>query len=140
MRRIEATRKQQIGLICLILLAIGCSFPTAMSGKTLGGLFWLGAAFLSLAMGITRLQVLAKPSLILMLLFAASFFIPVEVVVARGQTFYISWRPCKVMGQRSYNAHPIPLDGRTHVIVRGCCAPIGVEPSRVVKVCIPERK
>ena len=140
MRRIEATGRQHLGLICLILLTIGLSFPLAMSGKALGALFWLAAAILALAMGITNLQILAKPTLVLTLLFAASFAIPVEVVVVRGQSFGISWRRCEVVGVRSYIRNPTPPDPMTHVIVRGCVTPHGVEPSRVVRICLPERK
>lgn len=111
-----------------------------MSGKALGALLWLGASLLALVMGITRLQLLAKPTLVLTIFFAASFFVPVELVIARGQSFGISWVRCEVVGLRSYIEQPKSADDTTYVIVRGCVSRTGVEPSRVVKICIPKRK
>jgi hypothetical protein len=140
MQRIESTRKQHVELICAILLATASSFPIAMSGKALGAALWLGAALLALAMGVTRLEVLVKPTLALVVLFAASFLIPVELVVVRGQSFGIGWARCEVVGLRSYNEHPNPSDETTYVIVRGCVSHFGVEPSREVKICVPETK
>jgi len=139
MRRIESTRKQQVVMICATLLAIGSSFPIAMSGKALGAFLWLGASVLAFVMGVTRFQALAKPTLILMLLFAATFVIPVELVLARGRPYGISWARCEVVGLRSYIDRPISSDDTTHVIVRGCVPLLGIEPSRVVKISVPSR-
>jgi hypothetical protein len=139
MKRIETTRRQQIILVCLTLLAIGSTFPFAMSGKTLGTLLWIGASVLALVMTITRVQVFAKPTLVLMLLFVASFFVPVEIVVARSQSLDISWVHCEVVGLRSRIEQHKP-DETTHVIVRGCVPLLGVEPLRVVRISVPEKK
>jgi hypothetical protein len=140
MQRIESTRKEHVVLICAILLATASGLPIAMSGKALGAVLWLGAALLALAMGITRLQVFIKPTLALVVLFAASFLIPVEIVVVRGQSFGIGWACCEVVGPWSYIEHPKPPDETTYVMVRGCVSHFGVEPSRVVKISLPEKK
>ncbi len=140
MKQFESTRKQQIILLCVTLLAIGSSFPIAMSGKALGVLLWLVASAVALGMGMTRWQVLAKPTLALTLLFAVSFFVPVELVVARGHRVGINWSRCEVVGIWSYIDRPKEADQKTYVIIRGCCPILGVEPSGVVKISIPERK
>ena len=90
-------------------------------------------------MGITRLQILAKPTLVLTLLFGASFFVPVDVVVARGRLCGISWVRCEVVGHRPTFYPAKSLDETTYVIVRGCVPLIGIEPLRVVKISIPDR-
>jgi energy-coupling factor transporter transmembrane protein EcfT len=140
MKRIEGTRKQQAVLICGILLVIAVSFPIGTSGNALGALLWLGASFLGLMIGITRLLAFAKPMVALIVLFVASFFIPVEVVVARGEPLAVRWMPCEVVYER---AHPVPLeapDEKKYHVVRGCNMPFGVEPTHVVKISIPKGK
>ena len=140
MKRIEGTPKQQAMLICATLLAIASGFPLAMSGKAIGALLWLGASLLALVMSITRLQALAEPTLVLTILFAASFFIPVEVVIARDQSFGIGWARCELVDLHSYFRRSKAADEKTYVIVRGCMSPTGIEPSYVVKVSIPQKK
>jgi hypothetical protein len=140
MKRIECTRKQQAVLICGILVLTAINFPIWTSGKALGALLWLGASFLGLMMVITRLQAFAKPTVVLMVLFVASFFIPVEVVVARGEPLAVRWLPCDVIYER---AHPVPStapDEKNYHMVQGCNEPIGVKPRRVVKISIPGAK
>ena len=139
MQRIESTRKQQIALLCATLIAIALSFPMAMSGKVWGTLLWFGASVLALMMGITRLKVLARPTVVLTFLFATSFFIPIEVVLARGQAFQIRWMHCEVVSLQTSIEHTVAADETTHIIVRGCVPLLGVEPSRVVRIAIPER-
>src|SRR5262245_49684337 len=115
MKRIEATRMQHVFLIWAALLAIGATFPFAMSGKALGALLWLGAALLVLTMGITRLQIFAKPALAVGVLFMASFFLPVEIVVARSASFGIGWSRCEVVSTKAYLENPKPLHPKSYV-------------------------
>src|SRR5262245_60769890 len=135
MNRFEGSRKQQVMLVCAILLVIASSFPFAMSGKTLGMLIWIGASTTSLLMGITRLRILGKATVVLASLFAASFFAPIEVVFAQEQSPGINWMRCEVIGTRDRlksSSHT------TFVICRGCTELLGIEPSHVVKISVPQ--
>ncbi len=137
MQKIEATRKQQALMVCLMLVAVGFGFPLAMSGKACGVILWFVASILALAWVLTRISALAAPALGLHLLFAASFFVPVDVALIREQPFRISWVRCEVVGMR-FSLEPARIAPvADFVIVRGCCPILGVEPSRVLKVCIP---
>ena len=136
MQKLEATRKQHITLICLILISLVFSFPFAMSGKIFSVVLWLPIAMLALLFGITRGKALIKPMWFFFSLFVASYFIPVELVVVRDSPIRVSWLPCEIMGPRLRLGRPIAT-ATNYVIKTGCGPIIGVSPSRVLEIHIP---
>ena|SRR6185503_9145254 len=119
-----------------MVIAIAVSFPTAMSGKLSGIVLYFVTSLIALLFGITRVKVLAISAFVGVMLFAASFFTPVDLVLVKDEPFQISWVRCQVIDMRD-REDAIKASKTNYVIVRGCSPRLGIEPSWVFKISIP---
>ncbi len=133
MQRIDGTRKQQVSLIGLSVLLVAAIFPLAAPEKTVTLVAYVGFSALLLLFTTSRLQVLLVPVALSFVMLVASFFTPVEIALTRNKPFRVSWMRCTVVGSRTAD-RPVATE---YVIYRGCCQINGVEPVRVLKICIP---